>query len=341
MNEPELFAETPDDVASFPSLRAEHFPYAGPYPCLDQPDAESRIEAKLRGGQITQTEAEQCRYWTNNGYIILKGLIEHETLDKVWNAYEAAVANGTVPLPRESAAADDPYPGRFLDPHDRVPDFCQVLRHPDLLRWMELLTEREPKPIQTITSHKGSQQGAHSDSIHMTTYPLGYLTAAWIAFEDIHPDSGPLVYYPGSHRLPYLFSKDVGITESDFKERGYQSDSEKYEPAIRKLIEYQEPHHFHANKGDVLIWHANLIHGGSKRLDMQRSRKALVCHFFAKGAIAYHDLASSPTKPYSGTCLIEHQKPGVSEHAPVAAPPVTLSSRLKSLLWFGPKSTRN
>ena len=50
-------------------------------------------------------------------------------------------------------------------------------------------------------SHKGSQQGAHSDSIHMTTYPIGYLSAAWIAFEDIHPDSGPQLFYPGSHRL--------------------------------------------------------------------------------------------------------------------------------------------
>nr|WP_321984985.1 hypothetical protein [uncultured Lichenicoccus sp.] len=29
------------------------------------------------------------------------------------------------------------------------------------------------------------------------TYPLGYLAATWTAFEDIHPDSGPLVYYPG------------------------------------------------------------------------------------------------------------------------------------------------
>ncbi|MDP6776601.1 MAG: hypothetical protein QGI83_07545 [Candidatus Latescibacteria bacterium] len=26
----------------------------------------------------------------------------------------------------------------------------------------------------------------------MTTYPLGYLAAAWIAMEDIHPDCGPV-----------------------------------------------------------------------------------------------------------------------------------------------------
>ena len=96
---------------------------------------------------------------------------------------------------------------------------------------------QEPKALETIASHKGSQQGVHSDSIHMTTYPRGYLAAAWIAFEDIHPDCGPLVYYPGSHRLPLVFSRDVGIPESDFRREGYGTYHAKYEPRIRELID--------------------------------------------------------------------------------------------------------
>src|SRR5471032_2370233 len=120
----------------------------------------------------------------------------------------------------------------------------------------------------------------------MTTYPLGYLTAAWVAFEDIHPDSGPLIYYPGSHRLPYVFSKDVGITESDFKREGYGPYHSKYEPRIAELIAEHgiQPRYFYAKKGDVLIWHANLLHGGSPRQDLTLSRKAAVIHFFVKGS---------------------------------------------------------
>ena len=159
----------------------------------------------------------------------------------------------------------------------------------------------------SITSHKGSQQAAHSDSIHMTTYPLGYLTAAWIAFEDIHPDSGPLVVYPGSHRLPYLFSQNVGISEADFKQEGYGSYQQKYEPRIRELIASHElkEKHFVASKGDTLIWHANLLHGGSMRRNVQLSRRALVCHFFVKGVFVYHDLAAARSKQqYFGTCLL-------------------------------------
>jgi len=174
--------------------------------------------------------------------------------------------------------------------------------------------EREPKTLQTITSHKGSEQGVHSDSIHMTTYPLGYLSAAWIAFEDIHPDSGPLVYYPGSHRLPYVFSRDVGISESEFRREGYKSYQEKYEPYIQGLIARHnaEARYFHARKGDVLIWHANLLHGGSKRCDLQYSRKAVVVHFFVKGAFVYHDLAAARSRQqYMGTCLLRDESGGI------------------------------
>jgi ectoine hydroxylase-related dioxygenase (phytanoyl-CoA dioxygenase family) len=147
----------------------------------------------------------------------------------------------------------------------------------------------------------------------MTTYPLGYLAAAWIAFEDIHPDCGPLVYYPGSHKLPYVFSKDVGISEADYKKDGYAPYQARYEGFITQLIEKHElePHYFQAQKGDVLIWHANLVHGGSTRRNLRLSRRALVCHYFAKGAFVYHDLASKRSmQQYLGTCLLRNRDGG-------------------------------
>src|SRR5580658_7028189 len=305
-----FFADQAVKFSQVPAFRAEHFPYAGPYPWLDRPDALDRIDEKLRAGELTEEEAGQCRSWSRDGYIILKKLIDDPTLDTIWNAYEKAIRSGRIRLEAEPAGDNDPYPGRFLNPHKKSGSLCRVLKHAQLLRWIRLLMEREPKPLQTILAHKGSQQGVHSDSIHMTTYPLGYLSAAWIAFEDIYPDSGPLVYYPGSHRFPYVFSKDVGISVSEFKSAGYRSYEEKYEPFIQDLIlrNDAQPKYFHARRGDVFIWHANLLHGGSKRRDLQRSRKAVVCHFFVKGAFVYHDLAAARSRQqYMGTCLLRDE----------------------------------
>jgi hypothetical protein len=306
-----FFADKPVRLSALPSFRAEHFPYAGPYPWLDLPDAKTQIDERLRSGTLSIEDAALCRSWADDGYVILDNLLDHAVLDEVWEQYEKAIASGRIQLPAEPAEDGDPWPGRFLNPHKKVSGFCRILKHERLLYYIRLLMGREPKALQTIASHKGSQQGLHSDSIHMTTYPLGYLTAAWIAFEDIHPESGPLVYYPGSHRLPYVFSKDVNITEEEFRREGYGPYHAKYEPYIRELVTRHgiEPHYFHAKKGDVLIWHANLIHGGSPRLTVARSRKAVVCHFFVKRAFVYHDLAAARSKQqYLGTCLLRDDK---------------------------------
>jgi ectoine hydroxylase-related dioxygenase (phytanoyl-CoA dioxygenase family) len=132
----------------------------------------------------------------------------------------------------------------------------------------------------------------------MTTYPMGYMLANWIAFEDVSPDSGPLEYFPRSHRLvPPLLSGELGIPP-----RAFKSDTSvygtRYEPTIRRYIESMklEAKYFIAKKGDVLFWHAHLLHGGAPRKNLALSRKALVCHYFAEGAFTYHDLSGNASR---------------------------------------------
>ena len=290
-------ADIPVDIGCIEVFRAESFPESGSSPWLDQPDARDIIARRLARREITPRQAEICRHWTEHGYYVLRGAIDPDTIDETWAAYEAAIARGDLTLTPDKAAEDDPHPGRYLNPHLKVEAIDQLLKHPVLVNFSSMVLGRPAIPFQTIASHKGSQQSEHSDSIHMTTYPLGYLAACWVAMEDIHADAGPLVYYPGTHRLPYLFSRDVGISADDFRERGYGTYFERYEPAIQQEIRAHgaRPEHFTARKGDVLFWHANLLHGGSARADMRRSRKALVHHYFAEGCVCYHDLAGAPS----------------------------------------------
>ena len=42
---------------------------------------------------------------------------------------------------------------------------------------------------------------------------------------------------------------------------------------------------FEANKGDLLIWHADLLHGGAKIENPSRTRKSLVTHFMPLGVM--------------------------------------------------------
>jgi hypothetical protein len=291
------FADETVDLDAIRDYKLEYFPSSGPLPWLDEPDAERRIAEKTAAGEISAEEARRCRSWAKDGFLVLEGFFDAESLDRIWAAYEAAVREGSVMLQPEQRAPRDALPSRSLDAHLAVPEVRGLLHDEGLKSWMRLLLGREPAPFQTLVSYKGSEQREHSDAIHMTTYPVGYLTAAWIAFEDIHPDCGPIVYYPGSHRLPYLSSLALGIPRGEFRRRGYAAYFEEYEPAIQRLIADNglQPAVFLPKRGDVLLWHANLIHAGSPRRDLSLSRRAVVLHYFAEGAVCYHDLSGTLT----------------------------------------------
>jgi phytanoyl-CoA hydroxylase len=163
-----------------------------------------------------------------------------------------------------------------------------------LIEVLSALLEGDAVLFQSINFLKGSEQHTHSDSIHMTTYPLGGLLGVWIALEDITEDNGPLHYYPGSHKLPYYLNADYN-NEGNFFLIGARSYTE-YENMINDKIEEFNINKvvFKALKGDVLIWHANLFHGGEPHLDKNKSRKSMVLHYFKKDAICYHEITQRP-----------------------------------------------
>ncbi len=265
---------------------------ASQIPWLDREDREVAIERELRTEALTPEQAGWCRAFAKDGYLVFEKLIPGDQIEHAWSAYERFYRAHREEF-HPSNLAGDPWPERYLNTHFSVPEIGEILHHPSLLEITDLLFGRPTRSFQTITSHKGTEQSAHSDSIHMTTRPPGYLLAAWVACEDVHRDAGPLDYYPGSHRLPYVLSRDVEISAGEFAQRRHEVYHERYEPHIRELI---HRHHlqrmeFRAGKGDVLIWHANLLHGAGVRSDLQRSRKSLVCHYFAEGVECYHDLS--------------------------------------------------
>jgi len=214
-------------------------------------------------------------------------------LDEVWREYSQKIDEGALTPPDDPASEKDSLPGRTLNPHHHVEGFQGIMADAALLKICQMLLGTAVIPFQSIASHKGSQQKLHSDAIHMTTDPLGGLVAAWVAFEDINENSGPLEFCPGSHKLPYLLSDEVGITNEDFEKEGYMKYHQKYEPRIDEEVETNSLARktFLAKKGDVLIWHHNLVHGGSRRNDVSLSRKALVTHYFSDRVHCYHDLS--------------------------------------------------
>lgn len=304
-----LKPDPPVDVRDIRVFRVENFPSSTHVPWLDRADWREQVARRLEGGEITAQEAAWCTHWAEHGYLILPAMFAAERLDAAWRRYEAKIADKTLqPSEDYGVASINPLPGRTLNPHLQLPEFDSILRDDASVSLISLLLGVSPLPFQTIAGHKGTQQRSHSDSIHMTTYPQGYLVANWIAFEDISPDSGPLEYYPGSHRLPYAYARDCGIGLEEAR-AGYGAYHAKYEEFVQQAIVTHklEPAYFHARKGDVLFWHANLLHGGSRIVNQERSRRALVCHYFAEGCVCYHDYTGTPSYLTQFPFLEPHQ----------------------------------
>ena len=117
------------------------------------------------------------------------------------------------------------------------------------------------------------------------------MCGVWLAFEDIGPEQGPLVYYPGSHKWPIYTRQHIG-------ER-YTLDGGRhqsvFEPLWERLVEVSgiEPIRFHARKGQALIWAANLLHGGDYHRDRNLTRWSQVTHYYFDDCVYYTPLASN------------------------------------------------
>jgi phytanoyl-CoA hydroxylase len=135
--------------------------------------------------------------------------------------------------------------------------------------------------LQSLTFYKGSQQSIHIDYPYVRCQAkLAHLAASWIPLEDIVPDSGPLAYYPGSHRPEVSGFFDWGngsiLLEPDSARQPHEFSTylaNKMEAAGIK------PKVFCPRKGDVLLWHCNLAHEGTRITNEDATRKSYVTHY--------------------------------------------------------------
>jgi len=270
---------TPISSKDFKSLPEET-------PWLDRPDANEKLEQHPDFSVFDNATQNQLRQWPENGYLILEKFFDSSTADAINNEIDRLI---------EEKEVDFNFTGRkIMFAHKRSELLRKIAHDKKLGNLLSFVLGRKVIPFQTINFIQGSEQRAHSDFIHMTTHPKGNLIAAWIALENIGPDCGPLVYYPGSHKLPYLLNSDYnhGGNALMIGNNAYL----RYENEVQKRIETHnlKPVEFHPKKGDVLIWHANLLHAGRAINNPELTRKSMVVHFYAEDVICYHELTQRP-----------------------------------------------
>lgn len=219
------------------------------------------------------------------GYAVLPSFLSGEQADSINSEIDSKLKNGQLAFNEVD---------KIMFAIDKSEQLRNIATEPKLIEFLSSLCGFELKLFQSINFINGSQQATHSDSVHMTTFPLGGLLGLWIALEDIEVEQGALHYYPGSQKLPYFLNPDYNNQGNKclLGNKGYG----EYEKMLAgKVKDYGlEKKIFKAKKGDALIWHANLFHGGEPHTDKSKTRKSVVFHYFNPNGICYHEVTQRP-----------------------------------------------
>ena len=271
-------------------------------PWFDQPDALARIPAD-------DPHAALLRQWVEEGWFVVDDVVDPAdvdamvaALDGLWDAPQPVphlelldlrdapdaptrtvshadlLAIEPARRARIRACSDWRIHGfHYLNPAAR-----RLFDSPRLMALTSRLFDCPARPFAVINFMKGSRQHLHQDMGVFHIYPWNYLIGAWIACEDIHPDSGPLVFHPGSHRAPFFPGfTDYPQTNLRTADEALAAVYDRYVEAVAAAYPRRE---FLPRKGQVLLWHGMLVHGGAPVVMPGTSRKSMVIHYTVRGA---------------------------------------------------------
>jgi hypothetical protein len=257
-------------------------------PWLESPFAGSLVEE-------LELDAEQrslCRQYRDEGYVVLESGLPAAVFSQIIEGLRDRYRADAALVYSDATRIQDAW--QIECPELRAA-LLSVVNHPRVLDVLRLLYRREPVPFQTLNFPRGTQQATHSDTVHFHAVPQRFMCGAWLALEDISLESGPLHYYPGSHALPVYDVHDLGyagsLVESP-EER--QALMKEYERFVQALVSARglKRRTFCARRGQILIWAANLLHGGEPIADASLSRHSMVTHYYFESSLYYTPFAS-------------------------------------------------
>ncbi len=163
--------------------------------------------------------------------------------------------------------------------HPRLANFhlvsesaLQIGLNPRLLEVIDFLMGYRASVWSSLTFEIGTQQRIHSDEPYFVTNPPGFFLGVWTALEDISPEAGPLTYWEGGHRNP--IEPLAPVPDEGDRHDAYLTRIDRWcaEAGLSKVVPEMR-------KGDTLLWHPRLPHGGSAIRNPSLTRKSIVFHY--------------------------------------------------------------
>lgn len=216
-------------------------------------------------------DTPQRQQWVEEGVAYLPAFIPDDVVDRYCEAWaqENDLATGRSRWT----------PTAYMD----SPAVKELCLYEPLMVMLEHLLYDEMGLHLNLTNWRSTRRDWHQDDYLNPSYIKSSYAAVWFALDDIHPDAGPFQYVPGSHRWPVV--RQDRILRA-LGEDGHDPDwPYRSEALLTPLYEkhFAEngvvPTTYVPKRGDVLIWHANLVHRGTVPNNPALERRACIAHY--------------------------------------------------------------
>jgi phytanoyl-CoA hydroxylase len=275
-------------------------------PWTDRPTARNRIL------QVDEIERRYVKEWIENGYFVLDDAFSSDEIDSliqkvdsIWgpdsNGHDLKAVEVRDVRVQEGGPASH-YPvaeiqtwnrdrrqkaqeysnWRIHALHMHCVEARNMMLNARVQRLVNLVMGVHMDPFGSLTFGRGSNQRLHQDMAVFHVHPRKFLVGAWVALEDIHPDAGPLMYCPGSHRSE-TFHEFKSYPQDNLRTCTPETDRRSHDVLAADSHRFERKQ-FLAKKGQVLVWHGMLYHGGSPIRNPARTRKSFVMHYLPRFA---------------------------------------------------------
>ncbi len=240
------------------------YPPDAAIPYLDRTEID---EAALTPSQLE---------WRRDGVLDLRGFLPEAV---------------TAPYLQRRIAHGKQHGWLIASPYMYVPEMRELALYPPLMAKLKEVIGEDMLLHLCLTGWMSSQRGWHQDDYLNPDFVNSWYVAVWIALGEIHPDSGPFEYIPGSHRWPLLRGEKVRkfLTPEELSRKAegtginhWEKYAERFvNPAIDAQIAAvgRPAVQFLARRGDVLVWHGRLIHRGAMPKVPGMERRSLIVHY--------------------------------------------------------------
>jgi phytanoyl-CoA hydroxylase len=268
-------------------------------PWIDRPNADvAGYVSSL--AQVPEYDLhEKLCHWRDYGFVIFEGVVPSDVIEHYltdirhlidrYGDYEVPIEiRGTQMSSRDVDSFPEDMTGLKLNQMQCFSRAASLLSlTPRVQDFLSHVFQGPPSVCQSLTFWRGSEQAIHIDYPYVRQQTkLGYLAASWIPLEDVHPDAGPLAYYPGGHKTDKSGFFDWGDGSIIFTDESRHTPSD-FATYLRDRMQSAgiQRQEFYPKRGDVLIWHGNLPHEGTAVRDPRRTRKSYVTHYTAEATL--------------------------------------------------------